>query len=243
LLEPKSAFIVCGMGRDKHTATYTATICVLALAGCYSPPGDDDRFKEPIVITSFDKSADFSSFKTFYIKPTVRVLDESDLQNGTVAAPLDQSIAQPLIDQTQQNLIARGYTPADGPVGVDLAVELLYGRALYTSYYCYGWYDWGYWGYPGYAYYYPYSCDTAAWRSGMLVTTVTDLKSATTNKQAIPSTPGGTALPGVLSGVWFSGVYGVEVDSASFVLQRALDGIDQAFEQSPYFTAIPGAAP
>jgi hypothetical protein len=69
----------------------------------------------------------------------------------------------------------------------------------------------------------------------MLVTHAIDLESAWQQKAAMP------AAFGVLRGVWFSGVYGLEVESAAFVTGRALVGIDESFEQSPYFTRQPSS--
>jgi hypothetical protein len=217
------------MGWDK-----TIVLCTASLVACYTPPAPEERLDDSIIVTSRDDVADFGSFQTFFIRPDIRILDEG--VDGTlpeVSETLDPAAAGPLLDETRANLLARGYTEATSMVGADLAVELLYARAIYSDYYCYYWYDWGYWGYPGYYYYYPYSCDTVAWRSGMLVTSATDLSSAAPAPVALP------AANTFLRGVWFSGVYGVEVDSNATLVQRAVDGIDQAFVQSPYFSATP----
>jgi hypothetical protein len=39
--------------------------------------------------------------------------------------------------------------------------------------------------------------------------------------------------------VWTSAIYGAEVTSVNYVQDRAVAGINQAFIQSPYFTATP----
>ncbi len=208
-------------------------LCAALLPGCYSPPASDERFDDSIVVTARDSAADFQSFQTFFLRPEIRVLDENDLDEGIVPETLDPATAQPMLDETRQNLLDRGYVEAATKEEANLAVEVLYLRALFSSYYCYYWWDYGYWGYPGYYYYYPYSCDTTAWRSGMVVTNVTDLAAA-----GPPPTVAPTANA-VLRGVWFSGVYGVESDSSALLVDRAVDGIDQAFVQSPYFSATP----
>lgn len=216
------------------------------LAACYSPPAPDDRFEDTIVVTSSDEAADFTAFQTFFVRPEIRVLDESEENQGTTQTQqsvddgtpavtvetMPAAMATSVIDSVTQNLIARGYRPAAAKNEADLAVEIVYLRAVFSDYYCYYWSDWYYWGYPGYSYYYPYSCDTAEWRSGMMVTNVVDLKSAGPARAAAPM---GNS---VLRGVWFSGIYGVESESGSS-MQRAVDGIDQSFEQSPYLTASP----
>lgn len=215
---------------------------VTTLAACYSPPASDERFEDTIVVTSSDTAADFGAFQTFFVRPDIRVLDEGEegTQSADGSAPalsvetMPTGMATSVVDTVTQNMIARGYRQVLVKTDADLAVEVVYLRAIYSDYYCYYWSDWYYWGYPGYSYYYPYSCDTAEWRSGMLVTNVVDLKSAGPPREAAPM---GNS---VLRGVWFSGIYGVEMDTDSS-MQRAVDGIDQAFEQSPYLAATPGS--
>lgn len=186
-------------------------------------------------MTSRDDATDFGTFQTFFVRPDVRVLDEANLvvDPGVLPETLAPDTAAILVDQTTQNLIARGYQPAVTATEADLAVELVYARTIYTDYYCYYWSDWAYWGYPGYYYYYPYSCDTASWRSGMLVTNAIDLRDAGPAPEVTPTTNS------FLRGVWYSGIYGAEVDTNAFLVQRAQEGIDQAFVQSPYFSTTP----
>jgi hypothetical protein len=203
--------------------------------GCYSPPISEERLQESIVITTRDETADFGAYRTFFVRPEIRVLDESTLDKGTTVDDdgtsvetelLSADLADPLIAETRENLIARGYTEASVLEGVDLGVELVYLRTIVSDYYCYYWGDWGYWGYPGATYYYPYGCTGSAWQSSMLVTNAVDLAAAARDEADQP-----------LRGIWFSGVYGVEAESAQFVAARAVAGITQAFNQSPYFAA------
>lgn len=231
--------IVFAMGWNKHV------LWMLALTACYAPPAPDERFEESIVATARDDEAEFGAFQTFFVRPDVRVLDDDAMDDDgdgiidIVDPPetLPVATALQLISATQEQLIARGYQQADTAEEADLGVELIYGRALFSYYYCYYWYDWYYWGYPGYGYYYPYSCDTTSWRSGMLVTNVFDLTAP--RPEAPPPTDGtGTSRPiGYLRGLWFSGVYGVETGTSDFLVDRAVEGIEQSFKQSPYFTA------
>jgi hypothetical protein len=217
--------------------TKPIVLSVTTLVACYSPPAPDERFEDTIVVTSSDEAADFATFQTFFVRPEIRVLDESE-DSAEGAAPsvttetMAPAMATSVIDTVTQNLIARGFRQAATKAEADLAVEIVYLRTITSDYYCYYWSDWYYWGYPGYSYYYPYSCDTAEWRSGMMVTNVVDLKSAG------PARAAAEMGNSVLRGVWFSGIYGVQDDSSSS-MQRAVDGVDQSFEQSPYLTASP----
>ena len=67
----------------------------------------------------------------------------------------------------------------------------------------------------------------------MLVTNAIDLRDAGPAPEVTPTTNS------FLRGVWFSGIYGAEVDTNAFLVQRAQEGIDQAFVQSPYFSTTP----
>ncbi|HEU4579916.1 MAG TPA: DUF4136 domain-containing protein [Polyangiaceae bacterium] len=202
------------------------------------------------MVTARDSEADFQNYRTFFVRPEIRMIDEGR-EEGVETVP--DLAAQPLIEATTQNLIDRGFRPAASKEEADLGVELVYLRAVYTATYCYDWYYWWDYYYWGYYYYYPYgSCDTAAWRSGMMVTHMTDLATmgpgpdvppvATPLPSAVDMPPTGSIVepPSTTAtlrkGVWFSGIYGVEIDSASFIVSRAVDGIDQAFKQSPYLT-------
>jgi len=238
--------IVNHMGDNKYIP-----LCVLTLAACYAPPAPDERFEESVVVTAHDTESNFQSYGTFWIRPEIRVMDEG--ADGMLEPEvLPDVVSQPLIQATQENLIARGYRPADSKESADLGLEVAYLRAIFSASYCYDWYYWWDYAYWGYYYYYPYgSCDTAVWRSGMMVTHMTDLLSEgpvtpppmppvvpTPVEGVVPSVSAVPATSGALRrGIWFSGIYGVELDSTAFVEQRAIDGIDQSFEQSPYLTS------
>lgn len=250
------------MGDNKYISLLAPSLSVLALAGCYAPPAPDSRFDESIVVTARDSQADFQKYQTFFIRPEIRMIDEGQ-EAGIETVP--QISAQPLLDATTQNLIDRGFRAADTKEDADLGIELVYLRAVYSATYCYDWYYWWDYSYWNYYYYYPSgSCDTAAWRSGMMVTHMTDLETMgpgpevpaqlptqlPTQLPAMPAMPGDAATTDgtgtttvppptaatLRKGVWFSGIYGVEIDSTAFVVSRAVDGIDQAFQQSPYLS-------
>lgn len=204
------------------------------LVGCYDPPATSERFDESIVITTRDEAVDFGEYRSFFLRPEIRVLSEAadgNVGGAPIPGMVASDVAQPLLDETRENLIERGFVEATTMVGVDLAVEAVYLRAVNTDYYCYYWWDASYWDFVGYDYYYPGGCSAGAWRSGMLVTHAVDLR------DAVP--PADASQEGLLEGIWYSGVYGAELDSTDYVADRAVAGIRQAFEQSPYFTTNP----
>jgi hypothetical protein len=204
---------------------------VLALAlfaGCASAPDEGDR-SQSIVISKFATGVDFTHFKTYYLRPEIRtVADDGEL------TPVSPSKAQPLLNATAQNLEARGFTPAS-KADADIGVEMLYTEHVSTTYWCYSWWDPYYWGYPPYYGYYPYyGCDAAMWKSNMLSTSITELSRNPPGADGEAGAGGMNPVSDRVAGVWFSGVYGVSLDA-----QAALDGIQQAFTQSPYLKAAP----
>lgn len=201
-----------------------SAILGLLIAGCGSPPPSEELLSQPIVLTKYAPAADFSGYHTFFLRPEIRTLGEE----GMITA-IDPDDAQPLLDATERNLIARGYEPTAQETA-ELAVELDYLAVISSATWCYTWWDTGYWGTPGSGYYPFYGCGTDVWRSDLLATHIVDLSEAHANPDGGDAGAGGT--PASFSAIWFSGVYGVGLKS-----RDAQDGIDQAFAQSPYLAA------
>ena len=209
------------------------------ISGCSSPPPSEARLNDSIVLTKHAPKADFSAYHTFFIRPEIRVLAEE----GTTD-PIEDRYAEPLLAETIEQLIARGYQQVNVKADAELAVELLYLRSVNTAVTCYSWWDPYYWGYPAWGYY-PYygGCTNAAWRAGTLATMIVDLTPAQQapgngGEGGAPDGEEGAAGAGpgqkLLSTIWFSGVYGVENDYTESIVERARQGIEQAFAQSPY---------
>lgn len=196
----------------------------LLVVGCGSPPPSEELRSQSIVLTKYVPNADFASFHTFFLRPEIRTLGE----DGMVET-VDPDKAQPLLDATESNLVARGYEPA-AKDEADLAVELDYLAVVSSATWCYTWWDSGYWGTPAWGYYPSYGCGTDVWRSDLLATHIVDLTNAHTSPDGGDAGAGGAPI--TLSAVWFSGVYGVGLNS-----RNALEGVNQAFAQSPYLAA------
>jgi hypothetical protein len=196
----------------------------LLVAGCGSPPPSEELLNQSVVLTKYEPNVNFGSFHSFFLRPEIRTLGE----DGTIDT-VDPDKAQPLLDATERNLLARGYQPASKDVA-ELAVELDYLAVVSSATWCYTWWDSGYWGTPGWGYYPYYGCGTDVWRSDMLATHIVNLSDARSNSDGSDGGADGTAAN--LSALWFSGVYGVGLDS-----RDAQQGIDQAFAQSPYLAS------
>ena len=171
------------------------------------------------VTTLFDENANFATPRTFVVPDTIVVLaDSTDPNPPTVSAGMKAAV----IPAVKANMIAAGYVealnPATNPpdlVAVVNATSSTYsGYVIYDWWYYWGWYpSWGYppswgWGYPpSYAY---------SYTVGTLLVQLVDRQSATAQKIPV---------------IWIAGVNGV---IASNEINRAVNGIDQAFKQSPY---------
>jgi len=203
-------------------------------SACYWVPTEQERLESAVVVSARDPAADLGAFRSFYLRPDIRVLEETDdIPIGDEMERIPEPLAEPMLSATRSNLVERGYVEGATSDDADLAVELVYVRGVQSDFYCTYWGDWAYWGYPGWSYYFPYPCGTNSWHSGMLTIHIVDLAAAKAEREAAPGSTG------IIRGVWFSGVYGAEVESVSFVTARAIDGIDEAFAQSPYLVRAP----
>jgi len=208
-------------------------------AACVPATPSDESLASTIVLTKRAPAANFGSYQTFFIRPEIRELKDNDMN-----ATLDPIYANPLLAETKKQMLARGYTEAANPHDADLAVEMLFVNSTWVATSCYSWWDWGYWGYPPYYPYYPYwgACSASTWQTNNLTTMMVDLAAARQGEDGgAPSPDGGSVFSDsavgirILGGIWFSAVYGIAFN-ASDSLQKGLDGVDQAFVQSPYIT-------
>jgi hypothetical protein len=197
------------------------------LANCAPTGPSDESLQSSIVVTLRAPQTDFGSYRTYHLRPVIRELTG----DGTGTATIDSTIAGAMLDETRKQMAARGYESLDSPTGADLALEMIYVSSQWLSTYCYSWWDPYYWGYPGYSYYPYYDCGASTWQTSTLATMITDLSSA--GEPADRGTTPRTKPQQVLGGIWFSGIAGL-VLSASDTVQKGIDGIDQAFVQSPY---------
>jgi hypothetical protein len=199
----------------------------LVAAGC-APSASEESLESSIVVTLRAPAADFGRYQTFFLRPEIRTLTV----DGTASAAIDPSVANPLLERTRQQMESRGYRSIDDRAVADLALEMIYTESDWVSTYCYSWWDPYYWGYPSYYYYPYYGCSGTTWQTNTVATMMTDLTPARDRGRDV----GDAGSPQALNGIWFSGINGIVI-STSDSLQKALDGINQAFQQSPYISS------
>jgi hypothetical protein len=164
--------------------------------------------------------ADFSQYLTFTITPVIQVQDNTSGVNHDYTKD-----ASSIIPKIQTNMVSRGYqyiaSPPlpQQPPRTDLVIALYayLGSQTYGGVYC----DWWYW-------YYPYGCYptygyVGSYNYGTFLMQMGDFKNAPP-----PNTP--QAQVGL---IWNAAVYGV-LGTPNYNLNNVLNGIDQAFAQSPY---------
>lgn len=212
---------------------------IVVLHGCY--PNDELSYSETdIVLTGYYDSVDFKTVSTYYLPDTIfPVRDDT-----TDKTPVKDSDA--IIAQIEKNMQSYGYTRVYYSDDVTEEPDLMIAVAAISTttvtvgwWYPYypgwgwgwGWYkkaprgaDYWYGGYPGY---YPPGWGWGGMPYYSSYTTGTLLMEMT-NPNDYRVMDGDTVIPMY----WAGGINGVLSSGSNKT--RITDGIDQAFEQSPY---------
>jgi len=188
----------------------------LLFSGCY-PDGPDYTEDLDVVYTTFDDSYDFQSQST-YSRPDQIVVDVEIANNGdTIYEFMKPIYADQILQRIDENMSNLGWTKV--PIGDGPDVLLQPAGISSTTYFYSYWYCWWYGGwYGGWGWYYPPYYTVSSYTTGSMVIVISDPNL----DSPINSSP--TA--------WVAAANGLLTDSGN--VGRALDGIDQAFAQSPY---------
>lgn len=202
-------------------------IAVFALVSCEKDPDMSKLDNDYLVFTSYDKAADFSSFKDYYLPDSVLVIGNTEKPEYWKGEQ-----AQPILDAYVENMTARGYNRVDEKEDAQLGLQVSYIASTYyfTNYHTnpYWW-----WGYPGYwdsfywgdwgYWYYPYSV-TYSYSTGSLLTDLVDLTAPQGKEQKLPV-------------IWNTFISGLLSGSSKVDMALTVRGINQSFTQSPYVQA------
>jgi len=209
-----------------HTSLL-ALAATAALAGCYVPTAPDEVLYGAVTATNYDAAANFASYGNVVVTQTISVVDDTTGGPVTIAAAVETGV----IDQIEQNLRDRGYTPilasdpgAAGALKVGAYAIFNSVAMFYSSYWC----SWYY-----YYYCYPTTSYAGSYNYGTLII---EAGSQLYDPGSPPPDP-----PARAELVWTSASYGVmaggsNITTSSPGYQKVLGSIDQAFAQSPYFT-------
>ena len=189
-----------------------AALFGLLSSGCY-PDGPDYTEDLDVVYTTFDDDYDFQSQST-YSRPDKIVVDVKMTNNGdTIYEYMKDIYAQPILQKIDENMANYGWTLVNVNDNPDVLLEPA-GISSTTYFYSY-WYDWWY---GGWGWYYPPYYTISSYTTGSMIIVIADpnIDSPINNSPA----------------AWIAAANGLLTDSGN--VGRALDGIDQAFRQSPY---------
>ncbi len=203
-----------------------------------------------VVATKRDEAFPFSQAQTYVLPDQVQVIQ--DLSNLPLpsptpspsasaspfpvspSTPLPQTLNDAIIQTITQNLDSRGYQRLTDPSGPkpSIFVQVSAFSTSHTSAYYSYWYP--YWGasygawYGGFGYGWSPTTDVYVTEStsGALIIDVTNPNAPNNAYSKIPS-------------VWVAALNGlIDGSSTSDIQTRAVQGINQAFTQSPYFTRL-----
>ncbi|MEI6946170.1 DUF4136 domain-containing protein [Paraflavisolibacter sp. H34] len=139
-----------------------------------------------IYITNYDTTANFHTYRTFYISDSVALV-----RNNQLLAKRVDEVYTRFIAAFAQSLEARGYVRVAREANPDLGIALsqitntttnLISYNDYGNYYG-GYWDPFYWDYPGYNYYFPTYYGTYQTSETVLAIDMFDLKNSSQNNQ------------------------------------------------------------
>lgn len=199
----------------------------LALTACF--PDDITSAEElDTVTTLFAQQTDFGAIGTYVLVDSVVFID-ADGEGGDDESDISHAFDDQVLAAIRSNMNAAGYTEVSGPAASTADIAVLATTTSSTTvgigydwWLYWGWYP--YWpGYgPGWGVGYPPISVSYVYTTGTLLLTMLDVKNADFASKQIPV-------------LWIGAVNGVLTGNAQ--VTRVLDGIDQAFAQSPYLRA------
>lgn len=236
---------------------YAIPILIVALlAACHKDPPKtyDDT---DITVTYYNTAFNFGSYNTF-IMPDSMVLKTNYLEeSGVEKIYKDGGASDQALELLKNKFLEMGYTEVDSIADADFIAlpTLLMMKADETVWYGTGWW----WGYPGYGwswgfgfylkntnYYYGWYPVYPWYPTGVPVTVSTYTGTIVYEMLDVESyleviewnianpDPGPDDVSPVLEINWQAQIEGYTTDDASYDKERALNGTNEAFAQSPY---------
>ena len=195
-------------------------VLLLGTVSCEKDPDTDKLDNDYLVYTNYDKNADFASISTFHIIDSILIIDEKEKPTYW-----NNQNSEKIIEAFATNLVERGYTAVPAKEEADMVLQLSYlSNRYYFSDYGSGpwWSNYpGYWNWGGWGWYYPYTF-FYSYSTGSII------------GEVVSTTPS-SAQKDKLTVIWNAYICGL-LNGNSLSLSRTLGGINQAFDQSPYFT-------
>jgi hypothetical protein len=199
---------------------WLAVASVVVLGSCY--PGDQLTVSEAdVVVTLFDDTADFASKQTYAMPDSI-----IHLVADNAVDDISRSFDAEILAQVAANMNGAGFTRVTDPALADVIMLVAINAQNEVGYTGYPW--GGYWGWytpypPGYGWgWYPWyggGSTIYTYRTGTVFMQMLDPAAVDSTEAKIPT-------------IWVGALNGL-VDGSQ-VEERIIDGINQAFAQSPY---------
>lgn len=198
-------------------------LAVLTFAACEKDPDTDKLDNNYLVYTDYDQKADFGSFATYYLPDSILIVGDSK-----EAEYWKDGNAQEILNAYADNMANRGYFRVDDREEADLGLQVSYIKSTYYFADYGNWWNYpGYWGAPYWGNwggcYYPYAV-SYSYSTGSFIAELLNLDA-----------PQGTSAK--LPVLWNCYMTGLLSNSTSINLKLAVQGVNQAFVQSPYLNA------
>jgi Domain of unknown function (DUF4136) len=206
----------------KHLKPLLVLVAIISIVSCKKTP-DTSRLSSAFVVsTARAKDVNFANYSTYFISDTISFISNAG-GNDTI---ITGAAAATIVGEIKSQMSARGYTFVPRTQSPDMGMRALAIKNVNVGVvYPPGWW-WGYPGYPGGCYwgcyppYYPMPPTVYSYAIGDFITETFDLKNAESNNN--------------LQAIWYMQLSGVLSSTDATNVTRTVDGIKQAFVQSPY---------
>jgi hypothetical protein len=201
-----------------RTHRFLLPLAAALLASCGDYGASDQVTYGEAVFTQPRPGYDYRPLTEYWIDPNYKEVQD----DASTVQPLPSAVVAAI----KANMDRLGYVQLTDPgplpplganrVGIHISVLKGTRAVYYPGYWC----DYWYWYYCYYDWYY-----AGSYRTGTVIMEMADLSAAVPPS---PDTPGqGVPI------LWLGAVYGI-LQGAGFDAQRAVDGINRAYDQSPY---------
>jgi hypothetical protein len=210
-------------------ALFLVAAVAALLGSCTPETGLQTAEDYDVVVTLYDKEADYGSIRTYLMPDSIVHID--DPQNP--GEPLTREYDELILERVEYNLQAIGYRKETDPEenDPDIIVMVSATTAQWTAL-NYSWLPrWGWWGqWPGatgdWYFQSPYYSGGSVYSfsTGTLLVDMGDIRD-------------NDGDPEDMDGIWTAAMSGVVTGESAEAPQRLVDFIDRAFNQSPYLGA------
>ena len=223
-------FRIMGPIRLETTAAFALVLALAALlASCTPETGLKTAEDYDVVVTLYDREADFGSIRTYLMPDSIVHFEDPQSPGKELSRDYDDLI----LERVEYNLQAIGYRKETDPDDNDPdIIVMVSATSSQWQALNYSWLPrWGWWGqWPGsttdWYFQSPYygRGSVYSFSTGTLLIDMGDVRDADGDAED-------------MDGIWTAAMNGILTEESSNAPQRLVDFIDRAFDQSPYLGA------